>query len=67
MITDAKIRKLKVPLKSQLHPDKLPFGEGLQLHTFASGRKTFIFCIPFRKQAKNFFLDFCYHRFQNWR
>lgn len=52
MITDAKIRKLKVPPKSQLHPDKLPLGEGLQLHTFASGRKTFIFAYRFENKQK---------------
>lgn len=39
MLTDAQIKKLKPPPKTQTAPNKYPFGHGLRLFHYANGKK----------------------------
>lgn len=55
MLTDANIRKLKLPALSQKAADKYSFGHGLRLFVYANGKK--IWFIEYRHEGKQ----------QSWR
>ncbi len=50
MLTDAQIKKLKLPPSTQKAPDKYPFGNGLRLFVYANGKK--IWFIDYRHDDK---------------
>lgn len=47
MLTDAKIKKLPIPPATQKSPDKYSDIQGLQLHVFSTGRKSWYMAYRF--------------------
>ncbi|TEU27930.1 tyrosine-type recombinase/integrase [Alkanindiges illinoisensis] len=54
MLTDAKIKKLPIPPATQKSPDKYSDIQGLQLHVFSTGRKSWYMAYRFEGKQKSY-------------